>query len=32
VVTIVINDYREDIRLHCITIGNSPIIIRLPWL
>jgi hypothetical protein len=25
------NDY-ETIRLHCITIGNSPIIMGLPWL
>jgi hypothetical protein len=31
-VTMVINDYKEEIRLHCITIGNSPIIIGLPWL
>jgi hypothetical protein len=31
-VTMVINDHREEIRLHCITIGNSPIIIGLPWL
>jgi len=22
----------EDIRLHCITIGNAPIILGLPWL
>ena len=22
----------EDIRLHCITIGNAPIILALPWL
>jgi hypothetical protein len=31
-VTMVINNYREDIRLYCITIGNSPIIIGLLWL
>jgi hypothetical protein len=31
-VTMVINDYKEEIRLHCITIGNSPIIIGLLWL
>jgi predicted aspartyl protease len=31
-VTLTINDYREEIKLHCITIGNSPIIIGLPWL
>jgi hypothetical protein len=31
-VTMVIKDHREDMRLHCITIGNSPIIIGLPWL
>jgi hypothetical protein len=31
-VTIVINDHREDIRLHCITIRNLPIIIGLLWL
>jgi len=27
-----INHHEEDIRLHCITIGNAPIILRLPWL
>jgi predicted aspartyl protease len=31
-VTLTINDHREEIKLHCITIGNSPIIIGLPWL
>jgi hypothetical protein len=32
IVAIVINDHKEEIRLHYITIGNSLIIIRLPWL
>jgi hypothetical protein len=27
-----INNHYETIRLHCITIGNSPIIVGLPWL
>jgi len=27
-----INHHEEDIRLHCITIGNAPIILGLPWL
>jgi len=27
-----INHHEEDIWLHCITIGNAPIILRLPWL
>ena len=27
-----INHHKEDIRLHCITIGNAPIILGLPWL
>jgi hypothetical protein len=31
-VTLTINDHREEIKLHCITIGNSPIIVGLPWL
>jgi hypothetical protein len=31
-VTMVINNHREEIRLYYITIGNSPIIIGLPWL
>jgi predicted aspartyl protease len=31
-VTLTINNHREEIRLHCITIGNSPIIVGLPWL
>jgi len=26
------NHHEEDIRLHCITIGNTPIILGLPWL
>ena len=25
-------NHHEDIRLHCITIGNAPIILGLPWL
>jgi hypothetical protein len=31
-VTLTINNHREEIRLHCITIGNSPIIVGLLWL
>jgi len=27
-----INHHEEDIRLHCIMIGNAPIILGLPWL
>jgi len=27
-----INHHEEDIRLHCITIANAPIILGLPWL
>ena len=27
-----INHHEENIRLHCITIGNAPIILGLPWL
>jgi len=27
-----INRHEEDIRLHCITIMNAPIILGLPWL
>jgi hypothetical protein len=27
-----INNHYETIRLHCITIGNLPIIVGLPWL
>ena len=27
-----INHHKEDIRLHCITIGNAPVILGLPWL
>jgi hypothetical protein len=26
------NNHQETIKLHCITIGNSPIILGLPWL
>jgi hypothetical protein len=26
------NNHREMIKLHCITISNSPIILGLPWL
>jgi len=31
-VHLTINHHKEDIRLHCITIGNAPIILGLPWL
>jgi hypothetical protein len=31
-VDLTINSYYETIRLHCITIGNAPIIVGLPWL
>jgi hypothetical protein len=31
-VEVIVNDHQEEIKLHCITIGNSPIIVRLPWL
>jgi hypothetical protein len=31
-VELTINNHHETIRLHCITIGNSPNIIGLPWL
>jgi hypothetical protein len=31
-VELIVNDHREKIKLHCITIGNSPIIVGLPWL
>jgi predicted aspartyl protease len=31
-VELIVNDDREKIKLHCITIGNSPIIVGLPWL
>jgi hypothetical protein len=27
-----INNHYKIIKLHCITIGNSPIIVGLPWL
>jgi len=27
-----INHHEEEIRLHCITIGNAPIILGMPWL
>jgi hypothetical protein len=32
VVKLKINNHHEMIKLHCITIGNSPIIVGLPWL
>jgi hypothetical protein len=32
VVDLTINNHCETIRLHCITIGNVPIIVGLPWL
>jgi hypothetical protein len=32
VVKLKINNHHETIKLHCITIGNSPIIVGLPWL
>jgi len=31
-VHLTINHQEEDIRLHCITIRNAPIILGLPWL
>jgi predicted aspartyl protease len=31
-VDLTINNHYETIRLHCITIGNVPIIVGLPWL
>jgi hypothetical protein len=31
-VDLTINNHYETIKLHCITIGNSPIIVGLPWL
>jgi len=31
-VHLTINHHEEQIQLHCITIGNAPIILRLPWL
>jgi hypothetical protein len=31
-VDLMINNHYETIKLHCITIGNSPIIVGLPWL
>jgi hypothetical protein len=31
-VDLMINNHYKAIRLHCITIGNSPIIMGLPWL
>jgi hypothetical protein len=30
-VDLTINNHYETIRLHCITIGNSPMIVGLPW-
>jgi hypothetical protein len=32
VVKLKINNHHKTIKLHCITIGNSPIIVGLPWL
>jgi hypothetical protein len=32
VVKLKINNHHKTITLHCITIGNLPIIVRLPWL
>jgi hypothetical protein len=32
VVKLKINNHYKTIKLHCITIGNSPIIVGLPWL
>jgi len=31
-VHLTMNHYQDDIRLHCITIGNAPSILGLPWL
>jgi hypothetical protein len=31
-VELIVNNHREKIKLDCITIGNSPIIVGLPWL
>jgi hypothetical protein len=31
-IKLTINNHHETIKLHCITIGNSPIIVGLPWL
>jgi hypothetical protein len=31
-VDLTINNHYETIKLHCITIGNLPIIVGLPWL
>jgi len=31
-VSMTINNHEEKIRLHCITIGNAPVILGLPWL
>jgi hypothetical protein len=30
IVEVIVNDHCEKIKLHCITIGNSPIIVGLP--
>jgi len=27
-----VNHHEKDIRVHCITIGNAPVILGLPWL
>jgi hypothetical protein len=31
-VELIVNDHCEKIKLHCITIGNLPTIVRLLWL
>ena len=31
-VRMTINNHEEKIHLHCITIGNAPVIVGLPWL
>jgi hypothetical protein len=31
-VDMTIHHHEEEIRLHCITIGNAPVILGLPWL
>jgi hypothetical protein len=31
-IKLIINNHHEKIKLHCITIRNSPIIMGLPWL
>jgi hypothetical protein len=32
IVELIVNNHCEKIKLHCITIGNSPIIVGLLWL